>query len=537
MQYAGEEPPDGASDIDSRGRGGLALDLGIALALVVIAFLNRRDGLPEDGLWFDDAWVAAGAIEGSLGNLMTVGSGHPSLTAFFMGWSSLTGDDLRSLAYPVLFVGALGPALLFLALRRFGYGTAISAALGAALAASDAFILYSGRVKGYVIDPVLILGILLVLPKLARVRWRWPLATAWTISAVVLGGVSGYLLVVTAGAGLLLVLHPTHDRLVRMVSVGAQAVLQMTMLIWAQRSTDLAEIEATQEVNYDGHLTFHANPIRMAQEIHEHVRRVADVYPGGSGGWLTILFAAAVLGLVIAAWSRRPSEAVRAQLGLFMLAVALVGGLLGRFPFGTSNDDPISLGGRHSMWLTPVIALGLAALAERVLAHVPRVGRLAASAALVGISLAVLARGAFDPPHAYPFPGSASASEYVEDELATGDVVLVTQTSIYRFLITTDLPATMQPTPDRMIGFTPVFDDRRVRTMGNFGEVPLSPDELEPLVAGADRVFVHSSGPYGRSVGNRLDDGLRRAGFDQTGEHLFDWAIVDIWERVDSSPD
>lgn len=50
-------------------RGRLVLDLGIAVALAVVACLYRRGGLPEDGLWFDDSWVAAGAIEGSLATL------------------------------------------------------------------------------------------------------------------------------------------------------------------------------------------------------------------------------------------------------------------------------------------------------------------------------------------------------------------------------------------------------------------------------------------------------------------------------------
>lgn len=535
MQYAGEAHPGDQSDVAPRFHGRLILDLAIALALALIAFLDRRGGLPENGLWFDDSWVAAGAMKGSLGDLMTVGSGHPSLTAFLMGWSSLIGDDVRALAYPVLFVGALGPAVLFLALRRFGYSTAISAVLGAALAASDAFILYSGRVKGYVIDPILILGILLVLPRLARQRWRWPLAAGWTISAVVLGGFSGYLLVVTAGAGLLLVLHPAQDRLVRMASVGAQALLQMTMLVWAQRSTDLAEIETTQEANYDGHLTFYANPIRMAQELHVHARRVAEVFPGGSGRWLTILFVGAVLGLVLAARSQRPSEAIRGQLGLLALAVAVVGSLFGRFPFGTTNDFPLSLGGRHSMWLTPMLALGLAALGERLLARAPRPARVAAGAGLAVVALAVLARGAFEPPLAYPVPGSARASEFVEDELAPGDVVLVTQTSIYAFLIETDLPASMQPTPDRMIGFTPVFADHRIRTVGAFGEVPLAPDAVESVVATADRVLVHTAiGGYG-NVG-RVDEALRRSGFEHTDRRTFDWAVVDVWERVAGSP-
>jgi hypothetical protein len=510
------------------------VDVGIALGLAVVAYLNRRGGLPGNSLWFDDSWVAAGAIKGSPEILMTVGAGHPSLTSLLMVWSRLADGDLRALAYPALALGALGPAVLYLALRRFGYSLAIGLVLGAALAASDAFILYSGRVKGYVIDPVLILGILLVLPALARRRWRWPLAVGWTAVAVVLGGFSGYLLVVTAGAGLLLVLHPTHDRPVRIVSVGAQAALQTVMLLWAQHSADLAEIEATQETNYDGHLTFFANPVRMVQELNQHVRRVIDVYPGGSGVWLSLLFAAAVLGLAVAASSKRRAEAIRGQLGLFALFVALVGGLLGRFPFGTTNDNPLSLGGRHTMWLMPMMALGLAALGQRALERVPRLARTAASAALVAGSLLVLAQGAFEPPVPYPAPDSVQATDYVIDELGAGDVVLVRQAGIYEFLLESGLPAAIVPTPERMIGFTPVFHDRRIRTMGAFGEVPLAAEEVEPLVSEADRVLVYSVGFLGNA--GLLDVPLRQAGFENTDRTTFDWAVVEIWERSDRSP-
>ena len=350
------------------------------------------------------------------------------------------------------------------------------------------------------IDPVLILGILLVLPALASRRWRWPLAVGWTISAVVLGGFSSYLLVVTVGAGLLLVLHPAQDRVVRMVSVGAQAVLQVAMLIWAQRSTDLAEIATSMEGDFDGHLTFYANPVRMAQELHLHARRVAEIYPGGSGRWLTVLFAAAVLGLVIAAFEQATSRghagaarvvrSGRRRGGCPVRAVPVRHhqrrpGLVGRPPQHVAHPDDRGRPGRPGR--APAGALVHASPSARP---------------SWGSAWWCWPEGRSNRRFAYPFPGSASASAYVEDELEEGDVVLVTQTSIYAFLITTDLPATLAPSPERMIGFTPVYGDRRIRTMGAFGEVPLAPEAVEALVARADRVFVHGSiGDFG-GVGN-----------------------------------
>ena len=56
---------------------GRLVGLGLVVALAVVSFLTRRDGLPQDGLWFDDAWVATGAIHGRLSELAMVGSGIP----------------------------------------------------------------------------------------------------------------------------------------------------------------------------------------------------------------------------------------------------------------------------------------------------------------------------------------------------------------------------------------------------------------------------------------------------------------------------
>lgn len=44
-----------------------ALDLVIVVSLSVAASVLRRLGLPRDGLPYDDAWVAGGAVFGTMG--------------------------------------------------------------------------------------------------------------------------------------------------------------------------------------------------------------------------------------------------------------------------------------------------------------------------------------------------------------------------------------------------------------------------------------------------------------------------------------
>src|SRR5262249_33559201 len=106
-------------------RQGVAFDFTVVVVLIVIGFLVRRDGLPTNGLFPDDAWVATGAIYGPLSNLITVGSAHPGFTLFLMAWHGLGGGGLRSLAFPAFTAGVATGPLLYLGLRSFRYDRSI----------------------------------------------------------------------------------------------------------------------------------------------------------------------------------------------------------------------------------------------------------------------------------------------------------------------------------------------------------------------------------------------------------------------------
>lgn len=513
----------------------IALDAVIVVALLLVAYLVRRDGLPRDGLWFDDSWVAAGAVRGTISNLMTVSSGQPGFSAGLMVWSRITDGDIRTLAYPAMVAGTIGPSAIYLALRRMGYATSIAGLLGAALVVSEIHILYSTRVKTYTTDVLLVLSLAVVLPRLARARWRWVGAAAWASVAIAVSAMSGFVLVATASTGIILFLHPKGDRVQRGVAVAVQAVGSLVLFEWARRSSNLASLEADEASTADGHIKFSANPIRYLSEIFDHLRRIATVYPGGSGRWLTPIVLAAFAGLVAAALSRRRrGEPLRARLLLLITLIGLAGAMAGKLPFGTTTSlrNPLSSGARLSLWLIPVMAVGLGVALHRVRALVERqaVLRWGFDLLVVGAAVVVLVAG-YHRPIAYPFPGSASATEYVEASLRPGDVVLVANNGIFSFTVASKLPVTVVPTPDRQVGWYPRFADVRIQTVGVFGETPPSPAAIRAIVAGARRVMIYVA-INGIGVGlNSFDAVLQSEGLRAGPVRNFDAAMVAIWQR------
>lgn len=512
-----------------------AFDL-TALALLGIgAYLARRGSLPSDGLWFDDSWVAAGAMLGSPRQLLVVGSGHPGFTAILMAVDRVGGGDLTHLGVPSLVFGVLAPPALYLALRSFGYARAISAIVSAALVVAQVPILYSGRVKGYTLDTLVVLLLAVAIPFLARRAWRWPVALGWCTAAIALGTLSGYTLLATAGAGVILVLHPSGDRPVRILAVTAQAVVQCVYFVVAQSKTDLAGVEEVMETAYDGHMTFSWNPVTFGSELLRHLHRLAEVYPGSPGDadwWLALLAVLSMTGLFVAAVrGRRRSETLAARYLLLLVVLAAGGSLVERFPFGPTNPA-VSAGGRHTLWMVPALAFGLAALAQRTRGLIAVRSPLRIGLDVLAVSAAVaIVVVAYEPAQEAPFQGSESAARFVDASVGPDDVVIVTGPSTFSFAISTTTPVGVRATPDHQVGFAPLFLDPRIRNIGGWAAVSRSPTQVATWADDARRAFVFHSGPVGGQSREQLRVELGRQGFVSAETRSFAWNSVDVYER------
>jgi hypothetical protein len=516
-------------------RFGRAFDVVTLAVLAGVAYLARRGSLPSDGLWFDDSWVAAGAILGEPVQLLTVGSGHPGFTAILMAVDR-SGGGLASLGVPSLVFGIVAPAALYLGLRSVGYERAISAILSAALVVAPIHVLYSGRVKGYALDTLTVLLIAVMVPLLARRTWSWLTALAWVVVAIGVGTFSGYALLAMAAAGVILVLHPVGDRRVRIVAVAIQTVVQGAYLVVLQSKSDLATVEEVMETAYDGHMSFSWSPLELAREVLKHLRRLAEVFPGTPGAaawWLTLLALLSIGGLVVAAVKgRQRSETLVARYLLLLVVLAAVGSFLERFPFGPANVRAVSAGGRHTLWMVPALAFGLAAVGHRARRLVARgdQGRLAVDAVVVVTAIAIIA-GGYEPAPEAPFPGSASAARFVDTSIRSNDVVIVSGPSTFSFAISTTTPVGTRATPDHQVGFAPIYLDRRIHNVGGWAALPGSPADIPAWTSDADRVFVVVSAPFALRDQKQAQGVLVPQGFTLLNSRRFLSSVVDVYGR------
>lgn len=515
-------------------------DLLVAAALLAVAAAQRASTLPGDGLWFDDAWVATGALHGGLSELAMRGSAHPGFTLMLQGWDAVIGGDPWTLAVPAFVASVLGPPVVYLGLRHLGFARSVAGLLGAILVVAEVHVLYAGRVKSYTMDTLVVMVLAVALPALAARRWTWRTAAVWVVVAVCAASLSGYQLVATALAVGILILHSNRDRGIRVAAAAVQGILQGGMYLAARSTTDLDAVEAFMETTYDGHLSVYRNPITMAEQVLEHLGRIVDVYPGGPRWLLAPLGCLALGGLIAAAMGwRRGRLAVTAQFLLLAMALAFVGGIFNRFPFGPSSRnwsaEMGSPGSRHSLWLVPVMVIGLAVCLDAArswwrerLHHRPVL-----DLALPLVAVVVLAVS-WSPQRGYMAAHSLSATRFAEDAAGPDDLIITIGPTAYLFASATDRPMVLEPTPQNMVGFSPVGADGHVVAMGEWANIPHNASAVRRLADGRDRVVI-----VGTLLGPGADGtavaALTEAGFEVTDTFWEGNATVNVLDRVDPS--
>jgi hypothetical protein len=500
----------------------------IALALGMIAFFVRRH-VPADGLFYDDAWQALGAWKGSFTEFITVGQTQPGFTVGLMFWTRLFGTGTAALVTPALIAGTLGPPALYIVLRGFGFARSIALLVGAALSSAQVHIVYSYHVKTYTFDVLIMLGLALVVWHLARRPWRTSTAVAWFIGSIVVGSFSSIALMATGIAGLILALHPCEDRRLRATTAAAQLFVLATIYFASSRTYNAERLLQYFEVR-DGFIEFDPNPVSFGRDVFNHFWHVADVFPGGRP---SLSLALAIVGLLAAAW--RGPLVVPARFFALAIIVAVGGSIIGRVPFGPPRAQ-----GRVSLWLVPPIALGLCAgieFARRQIAA--RASLRVGFDAIACVAAVLVLMSAFDTDHPYP-AGARSAVRHVMASAGPRDSVVITWPTTYSFALYGNTPVQLRPTPNRAIGFFPIFSDDRIHPY----DVTTTPEVFDDLVDGVDRVYVvHANNARALGHGNfqpkpiaeylfALAVELTYRGFAPDSKMTIGTGEVDIWRRT-----
>ena len=308
-----------------------AADLLIAVALVVAAFVKRLPSLPYNGMFHDDAWQAASITLTTPREWLRTSIDHPLFVALLSPLRYLADTNPVALVVPVLIVGALVPAAVFVMLRSLRYSRSIATSLAAVFVVAPGPVAFSGHLKTYVADLVIVAVTATVLPKLASMRWTARGGVLWFCGAVLVGTFSVFVLVATALAGVVLVFAAGPDRRTRAIAVGSQLVVQ---LLYSRHVRTTYSVERLQHFwsSRNAFVRFAWNPVVFAGRLFRHFRRVVAIVPGPGRGWLTALVAIVVLvGLLLAA---RRRQAIAARFLLLLLVAAALAGTVKLLPFG-----------------------------------------------------------------------------------------------------------------------------------------------------------------------------------------------------------
>ena len=217
-----------------------------------------------------------------------------------------------------------------------------------------------------------------------------------------------------------------------------------------------------------------------------------------------------------------------------LLIFAIVGAALGKFPFGPAGGSFLSRPERSTIWLIPVVAVGLAAVLQRVrtTAEGTRWARIGFDAAVFVVALVVLASAWNERALPYAFSGSKEATHFLERHLGKHDVVILPGNSTFTYAVETGTKVTLHATPKETIGFLPVFEDPRIAAPGPKGLLPQTPAAIRRHVRGADRVYVFLAlgdfGPEPASIAKTLASD----GYVLSDTIEFDTTTINVWRMA-----
>jgi len=514
------------------------------LALLVAGFVTRRNVLPHDGLFGDDAWQAFGAARGSLRDFMTVGFSAPGFTGLLMLWHRLASTP-ETMADVAFAAGVVTPAVLYVALRRFGMAWSVSVLIGAAVASEKFNVIYSGRVKSYVIDALIVVAIAVALPRVTRVRFGWQAVGVWIVGSFVIGFFSPFALIAADVAGVMIVIASNDDRVMRSFAVAGQFALSLALSVAVRRTYNVHALQVWWKTKQDGFIGFDANPVGLMSGVATHLRRVAAVFSGGPTWWAVLVVTAALSALAVdAVVGRRSAAMVRARYLLLLLIAAVAASIISVLPFGPTTAGG---GARLSVWLVPIFAIGSASALGHLRARLRnrRASRIAFDVVAIVVAVVLVVQASGGGPR-YPSAGSKSAAQFIEKALKPRDGVFIEASAgMYPYAIASGLDPVVQPTPNKKIAFAPEFADPRIHYLGFTGRLgerlvlTATADadhktDIQRAVGHADRVFLYledlNTIPVrGRSTFAAL---LRRLGFRLDRDVRFGrWQVI-VWQRV-----
>lgn len=512
------------------------LDILIASVLVVPSVILRRLFLPRDGVGGDDGWLIAGA-KGELDDIYNAGLSHPGFTGLIKGWLRFVSDSAETTTIPLLVVSLVTPAVVYLGLRWAKLSRSAACIAAAVMVVAPAHIIFTGRVKPYVIETLVVFILGLLVLHLARTHWSWRTVGWWVLFTTLAATVSTFILLSSAVAMLVLTGWSRVDRTKRISALVAQGGIQLAHLLVTRTNYD-AERLADWWANppSDGRVEFFLNPIEMTKEIGTHLHHLGAA--ATQGGSVPAVAVVVVSVLTLAKWSSQRVQSPMAQYFGLLLVVAFVGGLLGQIPFGAREEVA---GTRVSIWLIPSLVVGLAMFVETTIDLAARIRprlRLPLVGFWLAIGIVVIVAGSgirpTDATSDFTNVGTRSSSALVAELTGPNDTVIVSPFLWFSYAAEPGVSVEIESDETQLSGFFPFPAEDRIWVQVKDDVWDGSVSQMEARVAASERVVLHAVAPIAASGGlTPFFDALEALDFVEIRREIFGPVIVIAFERVE----
>lgn len=490
------------------------VDVGLAVALLVLAAWLRAGPLGPSSLWLDDAWVAVVHRVESLEELRWVGLSAPGFVLLLRAWLAVAGFSETAAQLPILVAGVLTPVTAYVVARRVGWHRS-SALVGAVLlATSPVAITYATRVKQYAVESLL--GVLLLALGwwlLADVRStrRWVVVVVVGAAATV---VSTFLALYVGAAALaaLLVAFRERDGVAARRGLAACAAFGLAAIAWYVAV--LAPVVSSSVRGF-----WSGRYLEVGDGIGPAITSLRTAAVGVADGFSDL---PTLMILIVAAVAAAALLWYRAEVAVLLLAPTFAAVVLAAMQLA-----PLG-GGRTDTYLYPSLALliggGVEVLADRF-TH-PRVSILAVTAAAaVGTASLVVATPATD----YPAQDARPLVAQLDQARAPDDQVLVYPATMWAYALYTDREVSFEPDEASSWGFAPTFADPAVAVLPPGRDAPeVYLPTVERLTAGGQRIWLLAT--HWRDDLFVLEDQLRDRGYERSYLDRRDGARLDAWD-------
>lgn len=508
-------------------------DIILCTGLFILAFILRQVAQPVDGFFHDDSWALTAVKHGHWTQLPWVSFNHIGFTALMKMVYNL-GLSIHSFAVFPWVLGSLGPVAIYALILHTLKHRPLALLFAGLAGFSLLHITYSGRIKPYVVDVIMLCSMALAVKTFAARFWTRRTALIWLLLSlsVAITTIHGFLIAAISGAVLALRFGTEwkRDWVWRWPAIALQAVAQLAFLIFISGTYFSKKLSEDWD-RLNGFPDLSQPSLEIAADLYSRIMTAITIYVPHIPFAPEIILFLTGCGIIYTITSR--DMALRLLVAL--LGVAVFGNLAGYIPMGG-----VPVAQRASLWMIPLFAtLSAAGLLWIISPLSHRLKKPIYSHFLTGLLVIGFIIWGYtglserDQRRAkYPVAGMQSATTFLDEH--TDGLIMLLPGSVYQIAAQSEVHVTLKNNPRSIIGYTPIFHAGEIYLTGYAAQKPdrMTLEVRKAAEAATGPIYLVEMRRWmSEDLRRSVDTGLGQAGFIMEETHEFSRAVR-IYEWV-----